>query len=148
MKHLKSYENFVEGEEEIKKEWLPKELYHISPSINEEKILKNGIKTSNGGGTWFNRTYTPRVYLATSLIAAYDLQVNFISHDMAKKYTIFKIETSLISEGRFFEDSKFAHGIYIEQNIPKEAIIEVIDPDILSYDAEDLENLYNTTWMD
>ena len=82
--------------------------------------------------------------MATSLIAAYDLYVNFNAHN-GKKYYIYKIDTSKIN-GNFFDDDKFVHGVYIDENIDKDAIVELIDPTHLSYDDEELSNLYNYTW--
>jgi hypothetical protein len=143
--------NEATGDEEeiIDRKWIPDFLYHISATKNKESILKNGIKMSTGGGTWFGRTYSNRVYMATSLIAAYDLQLNFKAHEMADDYLIFKIELDKIPNGApFYNDSLFNHGIYTEQSIPKSAIIDVINPDTLSYPSEDLENLYNSTWME
>lgn len=133
----------------VPREILPNWLYHISAAKNKESILNNGIKRSTGGGTWFGRTYSNRVYLATSLIAAYDLQLNFTSHGLADSYIIFKVDESKIpNKADFYNDSLFVHGVYTEQDIPKEAIVDQIDPDSLSYAAEDLENLYTTTWME
>lgn len=136
----------IEEEEQLQKDWLPAYLYHISPVENKQSILNNGIKLSTGGTTFLKRTYTPRIYLATSLIAAYDLYVNFHAHNQ-KKYLIYKIDTSKIN-GNFFDDDKFIHGVYTDENINKKAIIELIDPLSLSYDDDELEDLYNQTWHD
>ena len=143
---LVSLNENVDNEDELELSMLPDFLYHVSPIENEQSILKNGIKTNTNGTTVFKRIYSPRVYLATSLMAAYDLQTNFNSHN-SKNYLIYKIDKSKLNKNcNIREDSKFAHGIWIDKNVSPNAIVETIDPNTLSYNDEDLENLYNTTW--
>lgn len=134
------------NEDELTLSMLPNKLYHASPISNKEDILKNGIKLGTGGQTYLNRTYSPRIYLATSLIGAYDIQLNFNSHTDLD-YIIFEIDTNKLS-GHFYEDSKYAHGIWTDKPISKDAIIRTIDPDTLKYTADQLDRLYNTTWFD
>jgi hypothetical protein len=93
---------------------LPDVLYHVSPIKNKSSILNNGIELKTGGNTYLNRTYDPRIYLATSLIAAYDIQLNFSSHTDLD-YIIFEIDTKTLN-GKFYEDSKFAHGVWTDNH--------------------------------
>lgn len=144
--YIKETNDNIENEDKLELFMLPDFLYHISPIENKNSILNKGIILKTGGTSHLYRTYTPRIYLACSLIAAYDLYLNFNAHN-GKEYLIYKIDKNKLS-GNIYEDSKFAHGIHIDKNIPKEAIIEVIDPNTLKYNEEDLDNLYNTTWFD
>ena len=145
----KSFLRIVESNED-KLEWymLPEFLYHVSPIENKDSILKNGILVKTGGTSHLQRNYSPRIYLACSLIAAYDIQLNFNSHN-GKQYLIYKLDKNKLNQSaNIYEDSKFAHGVHIDKNISKDAIIDVINPDNLRYNEEDLDNLYNTTWFD
>lgn len=118
----------------------------MSPIKNKSSILNDGIELKTGGSTYLNRTYEPRIYLATSLIAAYDIQSNFSSHTDLD-YIIFEINTKTLN-GEFYEDSKFLHGVWTDTKIDKKSIIKTIDPSSLYYNEDDLDNLYNSTWMD
>lgn len=146
MRHLKTYKLFEE-EEAVRKEWLPEYVYHVTPVQNERAILNNGIKPATGGRTHLQRTYDPRIYLATSLIGAYDLQVGFNAHD-GEDYIIFKLRTEDIPSTTFYDDEKFLHGVWTPDAIPASAIITSIDPSDLQYDEDDLEDIYNYSWHD
>lgn len=145
-KQNESTDDNIQNEDTLELFMLPDFVYHISPIENRNSILNKGIILKTGGTSHLYRTYTPRIYLACSLIAAYDLYLNFNAHN-GKEYLVYKIDKNKLS-GNIYEDSKFAHGIHIDKNIPKEAIVEVIDPNALKYNEEDLDNLYNTTWFD
>lgn len=82
------------------------------------------------------------MYFATSLIAAYDLSVNFGSYRDSGEYVIFKLTSDCIEE--YEEDSLFLHGIYVDYSINKNCIVEVIDAEDLfdKFDENDLEDLY------
>jgi hypothetical protein len=147
---LKIYEtkDNIDNEDRLEWEMLPNFLYHVSPIENKDSILKKGIILKEGGTSHLYRTYTPRIYLACSLISAYDIQLNFNSHN-SKTYLIYKIDKNKLDHtANIYEDSKFAHGVHIDKNIPKQAIVEVINPDNLHFNEEDLDNLYTTTWFD
>ncbi len=141
-----STDDNIQNEDTLELFMLPDFLYHISPIENKNSILNKGIILKTGGTSHLYRTYTPRIYLACSLIAAYDLYLNFNAHN-GKEYLIYKIDKNKLS-GNIYEDSKFVHGIHIDKNISKEAIIEIIDPNTLKYNEDELDNLYNTTWFD
>lgn len=116
-------------------------LYHVTPASSIAKIMKEGIQPQTGGRTFLNRTYSPRIYLATSLIAAYDLQVNFAAHD-GLQYKILEIDASKIPGAGFHPDDKFVHGVWTTTAIPVNAVVKVIDPSTLSYEDDALESLY------
>lgn len=119
---------------------LGKFLYHVTPEENADEIRKLGICPATGGNTHLRKTYSPRVYLATSLIAAYDLVTNFSAH-RGTRHVIFKVDPSFV--GEFKKDPDFMHGIYLEgYGIPPEGVLEEIDPDSLDYDENDLDELY------
>ena len=118
-------------------------LYHVTPTKYLTGIKKKGLQLATGGTTHLNKHYSPRIFLATSLIAAYDLAQNFSVH-RNEPHTILKIDSSLI-KGPFHKDYYFSHGVYIESAIEKEAIVEVINPDDLfgTWDEEEFSELYD-----
>lgn len=94
------------------------ELYYGIRLYKNVYSDQTGKKVNKKGQSFLNRNYkTSRVYLATSLIGAYDIQNNFNSHD-GKKYIILEIDTDKL-KGSFFNDDLYLHGIYTESSIPK-----------------------------
>jgi hypothetical protein len=118
-------------------------LYHVTPTKYIGKIKNVGIQVATGGTTHLNKTYSPRIFLATSLIAAYDLSQNFSAH-RNEPHTIIKIDSSKV-EGPFEKDYYFSHGVYVTTNIPLDAIVEYISADDLfgEWDEEELSELYD-----
>lgn len=118
-------------------------LYHITPKRNVQKITKNGF-TPKDGIAINNKRFKNRLFFATSLIAAYDLSVNFGSYrDNEDGYAIFKVKSDCLTNG-YKEDSLFPHGIYVDYPIPNTFIVSVMDADDLfnKFNDEDIENLY------
>lgn len=134
-------------DDELEKSWLPDILYHVTPKENLKSILQTGIKLNTIGQSFLNRNYkTPRVYLATSLIAAYEIQTNFNSHE-GKDYVILELDTKKLN-GPFFNDELYLHGIYTHSKVNKQAILKTIDPNTLIFQDTDLENMYNQDWLE
>lgn len=117
-------------------------LYHITPKINVAQIKKNGFIPKDGIAI-NNKPFKNRLYFATSLIAAYDLSVNFGSYKDNEEYAIFKVKSNCVSNG-YEEDPLFVHGIYVDYPIPNTCIVSVINASDLfnKFDDDDLENLY------
>ena len=116
-------------------------IYHITPEKNLSFIKENGFIPQDGisiNGKHFEN----RLYFATSLIAAYDLSVNFGSYKDDDNYIIFKIESSCISD--YEEDPLFVHGIYIDYSISEEYIVDILKADdyFNKFDDDDIEKLY------
>lgn len=132
--------------EKIKKDWLPKYLYHISPQSNRSLIKKSGIIPKTGGRTKLNLSYSPRIYLATSLIAAYSLMEEF-QNWKDEEYDIYEIDTKDLTDD-FYDDPKFMHGVFTTQSISFNNITKIIDPKTLYFDPEDIEQLYLQDWHD
>ena len=99
-------------------------------------IPKNGVSI-NG------EKFENRLYFATSLIAVYDLYVNFTSIRGYEEYIIIKIDSNCLKQG-YSKDMLFQHGIYIDYKISADYIDDIIDADSLfnKFDEDDLENLY------
>lgn len=119
-----------------------KYIYHITPKTNLPSIKRNGLLPKDGTSINWD-LYKNRLYFTTSLIAAYDLAINFEAHNKGKKYLILKIDSNCLING-YKEDKLFSHGIYTEYPISYEYIIDIIVADDLvgKYSDEDLENLY------
>lgn len=138
-------------DETVPFDMLPDRLYHTTKLSNEASIKKGGIRASTGGGTWLNRTYDPRVYLATSLIAAYDITVGFQAHDGSHEdYVIFEIDKRSLRGVTFYEDEKFNHGVYVKSDVPASAITgRVLHSELFGrFNDDDIDRLYTTTWHD
>ena len=120
---------------------IDKYLYHVTTKNNLNKIKRYGFIPQDGVSI-NNKPYENRLYFATSLIAAYDLSVNFSSYKDEHEYYIIKIKSEAIDN--YEEDPLFDHGIYIDYSIPSKYIVEVIDADDLfdKFDDNDIENLY------
>jgi len=121
---------------------IGKYIYHVSPLKYLNIIKKNGLIPQNGK-TINNKEYKNRLYLATSLIAAYDISVNFESYKEDNEYVIFKINSESLING-YDNDPLFQHGIYIDYPIDEKYILEIINTDDLfnKFDDDDIDNLY------
>lgn len=117
-------------------------LYHISPKRNLTEIKKNGFIPKNGIAI-NGKPFKNRIYFATSLIAAYDLSVNFGSYKDNENYIIFKVKSNCVDNG-YEKDPLFVHGIYVNYPISNKYIVDIIDADDLftKFNDEDIENLY------
>lgn len=117
-------------------------LYHITPKRNIAQIKKNGFIPKDGVAI-NNKPFKNRLYFATSLIAAYDLSVNFGSYKDNEEYAIFKVKSDCVSNG-YEEDPLFVHGIYVDYPIPNTCIVNVINASDLfnKFNDDDIENLY------
>lgn len=145
MNNIKSYLEY------IKENYLPNDaigytigeyIYHATPIDNLSRIKNNGFVPKDGisiNGTTFKK----RCYFATSLIAAYDLTVNFGSYKDDKEYIIFKIDSKCLDKG-FTPDPLFKHGVYVDYKIGAEYIIDTIKANDLfdKFDDNDIEELY------
>lgn len=117
-------------------------VYHVSPEHNHSNIMTNGFLPKDGIAI-NKKKYKNRLYLATSLIAAYDLSVGFGAwRETSDDYLIYKIDSTCIKN--YEEDPLFQHGIYIDYKIDSSYIIDVINADDLfnSFDDDDIEALY------
>lgn len=117
-------------------------IYHVSPKKNLSSIKKYGFMPKDGVSI-NGKEFENRLYFATSLIAAYDISVNFSSYKDYDGYVIFKLKSECLSNG-YEEDNLFVHGIYVDYPISDKYIVEIIDTDDLfdKYDGDDLDGLY------
>ena len=121
---------------------IGKYLYHITPKQNAKIIKRSGFKPRDGISI-NGKPFRNRLYFATSLIAAYDLSVNFGSYRDETNYIIFKIKSECIHNG-YEKDPLFVHGIYVNYPINNTCIIDIINAEDLfdKFDENDIENLY------
>lgn len=119
-------------------------LYHVTPKKNIPQIKKNGFIPKDGISI-NNKPFKNRLYFATSLIAAYDLSVNFGSYKYNGEYVIFKLKSDCINKG-YKEDPLFAHGIYVDYPIPYAYSIDIINVSDLfgKFNENDIEKLYES----
>ena len=117
-------------------------LYHITPKRNIGEIMKSGFIPKDGIAI-NNKPYKNRLYFATSLIAAYDLSVNFGSYKDNEEYVIFKVKSNCVNN-EYEKDTLFPHGIYVDYQISNNCIVSVMNADDLfnKFDENDIENLY------
>lgn len=117
-------------------------IYHVTPSGNTDRIKKSGFVPKDGVSI-NGEPFKNRLYFATSLIAAYDLSVNFSSYKDDDEYVIFKLKSSCIDKG-YEQDPLFPHGIYVDYPINNKYIIDVVNAASLfsKFDDDDIENLY------
>jgi hypothetical protein len=116
-------------------------VYHVTPIENLNHIKQNGFIPKDGTSI-NNEKFENRLYFATSLIAAYDLSVNFGSYKYDSDFIIFKINSYCINDYEI--DDLFEHGIYVDYAIKYNCVIDVFYASDLfgKFDDNDLENLY------
>ena len=116
-------------------------LYHITPTSNVEKIKKHGFVPKDGIAI-NNKPFKNRLYFATSLIAAYDLSVNFRSYKDYNEYVIFKLKADCVNA--YVKDPLFVHGIYVDYTIPYKCVVSIINANDLfnKFNDDDIEKLY------
>ena len=121
---------------------IGKYIYHTTPIKNLDKIKYKGLKLRSGI-TISGENFKNRIYFSTSLIAAYDILVNFGSYRDNKAYAIFKLNSNCLING-YKKDPLFVHGIFVNYNIDRKYILEIINADDLfnKFNEEDIENLY------
>ena len=117
-------------------------IYHVTPKDNIPNIEKKGFVPKDGIAI-NNKPYENRLYFATSLIAAYDLTVNFNSYREYKEYAIFKLDAKSINDG-YEIDPLFQHGIYIDYPIEYKYVVDKFNSEDLfdKFEEDDLDNLY------
>jgi len=116
-------------------------IYHVTPESNVQDINTFGFIPKNGI-TINNNEYNNRLYFATSLIAAYDISVNFNSYKSDENYVIFKVDSKCLKN--YDEDPLFVHGIYIDYPISIDYIVDVYDASELfdKFNDDDFDELY------
>jgi hypothetical protein len=116
-------------------------IYHTTPMKNLNKIKKYGFEPQSGISI-NGKKFENRLYFATSLIAAYDLSVNFGSYRDDSEYVIFKVDSKCLND--YEEDPLFTHGIFVDYKIDKKYIIDIIKAEKLfdKFSDDDIENLY------
>jgi hypothetical protein len=106
---------------------IPEVLYHITPSINTDKILKIGLSPKSRSKVAY---HPERVYLGISEDSVQKLSHRMYQITGSRKWTILKINTDLIPGGyfRLYKDSNYANkGFYTQNNIPPTAIEKIKD---------------------
>ena len=104
---------------EISEDKLPPILYHISPSIHEEKILKIGLAPKSKNKL---SKHPERIYLTFTPSAAIGLLGNRPFKETASKFTLFLVDFEKLKTTRVirvFEDPMYyGKGCYTYENIP------------------------------
>lgn len=125
------------NDEDISAELRKTERYltHITPTYNEEKILKNGFspKAKN-----FVFNFPDRVYFSVGSAAPEESlemvkMLNFANASAGNngKYTVFKVDLTKIPENvKFFRDQNYKNGIYTKENIRPDCIVGKIEIDV------------------
>jgi hypothetical protein len=123
-------------------------IYHITTLEKYTQILKNRYLIPQNGISINNKKYNNRLYFTTSLIAAYDLSVNFNSYRDIEYNIILKLPSNIINNYNI--DPLFKHGIYIDYKISVDNIIDIIYTDDLfnQFNDEDIELLYEYNYHD
>jgi len=142
---IKYFKKFLKENNHIKSDAIGynigEYIYHITQIENLNSIKQNGF-TPKDGISINKEKFENRLYFATSLIAAYDLSVNFGSYRYDGDYIIFKLKSDCIND--YEDDGLFKHGIYVDYNISYNCVVEVINASELFniFDDDDIEKLY------
>ena len=106
---------------EIADDELPNHIYHITPTTNEEKILKIGLVPKSKNKL---SLHPERIYFAKSVESVMFLLDNHPFVKEVKQFTIFEIDLERLNKVRkirWFLDPIYAKsGFYAYENIPKE----------------------------
>lgn len=126
-------------------------LYHATPIECIEDIMRSGLKPMFSNWKTFagnQYDHESRIYLANSLIAAYDIAQNFIAHGKSSEYVIIKIKrNSLEIAGiELFDDEFFPKNwVYATSKIKKihfHGELLYVDDLMNTFSDEELEWLY------
>ena len=103
---------------------IPSILFHATPTINVDSILKNGIKSSSKD---LRHKYPDRVYVARKLSTIKQLIVEMKRYSGIDDYSIFEIDGTKLNTILYKDDTSSYFGCYYiqEYNIP-ENIIQLI----------------------
>lgn len=107
-------------------------LYHITPTYNVEKILKNGFSPRHKNKIY---SYDSRVYFNSSKLTLDGLKKNasILSKFNKSKgnngsYSVLTIDVTKISkETHFYKDDNYKEGYYTKDNIPPNCIIDILN---------------------
>jgi len=91
----------------------PTILYHATPTINVESILKNGIKSSSED---LRHKYPNRVYLASRLTVIKQLIVEMKRYSGVEDYSIFEIDGTKLNTTLYKDDTCSYLGCYYIQD--------------------------------
>ena len=100
-------------------------LFHVTRASVRASILRGGILPHSG--SWYEHIWTNRIFFATTLIGAYEFGMN-IKDDVV----IFVVDARKLA-AQTYPDYFFDLGVWIEEAVPRDAIIDVLDfdPDFL-----------------
>ena len=99
----------------------PKLIYHSTSTSALDKIKKIGLKPS----TQSKKAIHPeRIYFALDSEKAKDID-EMLTNQSGKEHQILVIDTTKINV-KFYKDPDFIGGIYTHENIPPQAIIDVL----------------------
>lgn len=103
---------------------LPSILYHVCNLRNIEKILKIGLVPKSNSNF---ELYPSRIYLATNVDSLKKIIKNpaFKKKSTSDEYCILSINIDKLNDVDFYLDTASSNSIYIVQNIPPSAIINV-----------------------
>lgn len=101
------------------------QLYHVTNVENRTSILQEGLKAR--AGSWFKTAWKPRVFFATSKLAAYEMAMIFM-HERKGDYLIVRIDPAKL-RGKLRPDRDYDHGVWIARDVLPDTIIGVDDVD-------------------
>ena len=105
-------------------EKIPTALYHITPPLNTDKILKKGLSPKSRS----KASYHPeRVYLLINPSEAEDLANMFYQKTGENMWNLLKIDTTLIPGDylKLYKDTNYHNGYYTLNNIQPQAIKQI-----------------------
>lgn len=100
------------------------QLFHVTSMTNATAIDAQGFDLRAGGTTWMGRTYTPRVYLAISLVAAFEFLDSKVTGQPSiggpgvvaaialNQWEVF--ETDVVPERSYFPDPWMTGGVWTD----------------------------------
>ena len=108
-------------------------LYHCSPLINNDSILKNGLIPKNEGRIY--HYYEDRVYLHTNSPKSSEFKKMMqnitqnrkrLDNSFDGKYNLYYIDVNLL-DNEFFKDPHGINSIYTKTKVPANAIVRSIE---------------------
>jgi len=109
------------------------QLYHVTESGNVPSILRDGLKAR--AGSWLKVTWRPRVFFATTQIAAYEIAQMF-AWERKGNYAFVLVDPTKI-RGKLRPDRDYDKGLWVAADVPPEAIVGVNDVDEEFFESDE-----------
>ena len=108
-------------------------LYHVTKVENRDAIFRDALKAK--AGSWHDVKWKPRVFFATTRMAAYEIANNFI-HERRGVYLFILVDSTKVT-GHLRPDRDYDQGMWTATDVSPEAIVGVEDVNEDFFEAEE-----------